>query len=458
MKNGDLINILEKMNVNRSVYNVIVNKITNYFNYGKKEKNKLSCKAPFNSLYFNVLGQGAPCWLTLDDEDRYPNKSVREIWESQKLQSIRNAIKSQNLQKHCNTCYQNIQNGNHLTVLSRLYEYDYPLTDFPSVMEFELSNTCNLECVMCKGELSSTIRKNREHLPPLNIPYDDAFVEQLEEFIPHLKEAKFLGGEPFLIDLYFDIWERMIAINPNIQMTITTNGAVYNERVKRILDHLKCNIILSLDSIRESTYNKIRVRSNLSKVLDHLEKFIEHSSKYHSYLGISANPMKMNWMEIPELVEFCSQKNIQLWLNTIVYPYEHSMIKMSYDELVRVYEFLSNYKFDLDTKTSRQNIVHYRSFVENQVKVWMKDAKEAEMNKQNFALQSDENTIRLQLENELMNYIHSDAYLTSAQKSFFESQVMRGLNENLQKGDRSLKELYQMPISFCFDYLRKYSS
>jgi MoaA/NifB/PqqE/SkfB family radical SAM enzyme len=48
---------------------------------------------------------------------------------------------------------------------------------YPSMLELELNNTCNLECVMCIGELSSSIRKNREKLPAIRSPYDEAFVE-----------------------------------------------------------------------------------------------------------------------------------------------------------------------------------------------------------------------------------------------------------------------------------------
>jgi MoaA/NifB/PqqE/SkfB family radical SAM enzyme len=76
------------------------------------------------------------------------------------------------------------------------------------MMELEIENTCNLECVMCIGELSSAIRKNRDKLPPIKSPYNEAFVEQLEEFIPHLKELRFNGGEPFLINSVFRIFEK----------------------------------------------------------------------------------------------------------------------------------------------------------------------------------------------------------------------------------------------------------
>ncbi len=48
--------------------------------------------------------------------------------------------------------------------------------------EFEFENTCNLECIMCSGELSSSIRKNIEHLEPFENKYNANFLEQLKSY------------------------------------------------------------------------------------------------------------------------------------------------------------------------------------------------------------------------------------------------------------------------------------
>ena len=44
---------------------------------------------------------------------------------------------------------------------------DYKEEQMPKVLEFSLENTCNLECIMCNGDFSSSIRKNREKRPAL---------------------------------------------------------------------------------------------------------------------------------------------------------------------------------------------------------------------------------------------------------------------------------------------------
>ena len=143
-------------------------------------------------MYFNVHGEVGPCWLNLTEMGKYPENTISEIWFGEQFSKLRESVKNEDLGYRCGTCMHNMKQGNHVSVLAKLYDYPYPLKEYPTVMEFELSNKCNLECVMCKGELSSTIRKNREKLPPLANPYDSRFVDQLEAFIPHLEEAKLL--------------------------------------------------------------------------------------------------------------------------------------------------------------------------------------------------------------------------------------------------------------------------
>ncbi|MCO5229651.1 MAG: radical SAM protein [Chitinophagales bacterium] len=405
------------------------------------------CHAPFNSLYFNVSGQAAPCWLTLDQQDSYPEKSIREIWNSQKLQSIRRGIQHFELNKHCSTCLKNINNHNFETVLSKLYDNDYPLSDYPTIIEFELSNTCNLECIMCKGELSSSIRKNREQLPPLSTPYDYEFVRQLKEFIPHLKEAKFLGGEPFLIDIYFDIWEQMIEINPEIQITITTNGNVYNERVKRVLNHLKCHLIVSIDSVVEETYEKIRLRGNFQKLMNNFNQLANHAKAHHTYLGVSSNPMRSNWKEIPLMVYFCNQNEVQLWLNTVIYPFEQSMWKMSADELQSAYLYLSSIDFESSNPIHHKNILHFKNFVENQVKVWSREARLEENRRIEFVTTHTFDEVYSAMEQLLMAYFDEDNYLTIGRKSVLKETYLKQLELYINEGQYSISHLYSMPIS-----------
>jgi organic radical activating enzyme len=252
-----------------------------------------------------------------------------------------------------------IEAGNHQGVRARYYDEfaAHSLSDrisnfaqnfssgfvYPKVMEFELSNECNLECIMCNGSFSSSIRKNREKLPPIISPYNDTFVDQLEEFIPHLTDAKFLGGEPFMIDIYLSIWERILRINPKIRIHITTNGTFLNNRIKALLEGLNAGIILSIDSVNKETYRKIRINGNYDKVMENLDYFIGYTQRKKTFISMAACPMTNNWRELPEMLEFCMSKNIALYFNVVFTPFELSLRDLSIDGLREVIGFLESY-------------------------------------------------------------------------------------------------------------------
>ncbi|GIV33319.1 MAG: hypothetical protein KatS3mg031_0854 [Chitinophagales bacterium] len=409
------------------------------------------CFAPFNNMYFNVHGEVAPCWLTLTGADNIREKSIKEIWQGNRFRHIRQAIEKRDLSFACTTCEKNIRSGNHISSLSRLYDLDYPLSDFPVEMEFELSNTCNLECVMCKGELSSTIRKNREQLPPLEVPYDENFVEQLTEFLPHLKEAKFLGGEPFLIPIYYKIWEKIIAVNPRIKITVTTNGTVWNRRVERILQSLDFSIIMSIDAFTRDTYHAIRIGSDFDKVISNFERFRNYTRQKKTYMGISVNPLRKNWKELKAYVDFCNQKDVFLWFNTIVYPFDEALWTWGARRLEEVYRVLSaQHPADREAVCRKEvyhsNVTNYKNLVEVQIKNWWQQAVQKEQQKTQYLKTLSPAELREKLREQLLSYVYSDAYLPASikeQKALCVEEKINQLQSESHTGE--LKKLFLLP-------------
>src|SRR5262249_50045574 len=143
---------------------------------------------------------------------------------------------------------------------------------WPLQMEFSISNTCNLECVMCNGSASSLIRARRDKLPPLVSPYGDRFFEELRGSLPHLRMAKFLGGEPFLQEHCYRIWEMMIEDGVRFPSHVTTNGTVFNRRVERILESLDIGISISLDGITKQTIEAIRRNARYETLMYNLSR------------------------------------------------------------------------------------------------------------------------------------------------------------------------------------------
>ncbi|MFN7824367.1 MAG: SPASM domain-containing protein, partial [Pseudobdellovibrionaceae bacterium] len=201
----------------------------------------LVCHAPFVSLNFEQTGKvTACCYNRTHVVGNYPQNSVAEIWNSPAINELRTALENLDFNKGCQKCEESLMSRNYFSPLMKNYDklkmngWESAKTG-PRIFEFELSNLCNLECTMCTGFFSSSIRKNREKLPALKFPWDDQFVEQLRPYWKNIEWAKFLGGEPFLNPLYFKIWDQIAEENPAVKVVITTNGTILNNKVQKVL-------------------------------------------------------------------------------------------------------------------------------------------------------------------------------------------------------------------------------
>ncbi|MCC6278521.1 MAG: radical SAM protein [Oligoflexia bacterium] len=355
----------------------------------------LLCMAPFNNIYFNVLGQGAACWLTFHESSTYPRQTIREIWFGEYFSNLRNHVKNHDLSYMCRVCDKNIKTRRFKNTLAQAYDLNTPVGKYPRIIEFELSNVCNLECLMCNGRLSSTIRRHRDNLPALKSPYDDHFVDQLEEFIPHLDEARFNGGEPFLQKICWDIWERIIKIKPSIQITVATNGTVLTDKVKTLLAKGNFRINLSLDGITKETYEKIRVNSNFDQVMKHVRYYSEYCKNNKSIFSVMINPMRLNWQEMPKFVQHCNENQYHLWFNTIYRPFHLSLWNLSSEKLKQIIDVLSREEFEFNPSTMNSrifdgNIMKYRNLVNSQIRTWHEQQlqKELENSDYNFKMKS----------------------------------------------------------------------
>ena len=299
------------------------------------------CQAPFNNLYFGNRGIVVACCSNrLHILGNYPQQSISEIWNGEAAKSLRLAMNNNDFTKGCQACYMAFDAGNFRGMPANVYDNHTHVGTYPKRMEFELSNTCNLECIMCSGELSSSIRERRDKKPPIPSPYDDAFLKQLDEYIPYLQTAQFLGGEPFLIPIYFQIWERMTELNPDIRISIQTNGTILNARVKELLGKLKVSISVSIDSIDTQTYPVVRKNGDLERVMRHVEWFSEYVKEKQTGMSISFCPMQQNWKELPDMVKYANQLGASIFFNSVFIPAECSLMALPTHELEAITAYL----------------------------------------------------------------------------------------------------------------------
>lgn len=124
----------------------------------------------------------------------------------------------------------------------------------PSLLEVYFNNTCNLSCLYCSSNLSSSIDQEHTKFGPFAqrgvtlLPLEKKNLKELEpEFwkwmennFNDIERFHFLGGEPFYqkqLDTFLDFVEAHP--NPNCEFNIVTNLMVSNDIVVKQINRIK---------------------------------------------------------------------------------------------------------------------------------------------------------------------------------------------------------------------------
>jgi len=303
----------------------------------------------------------------------YPEHELIQIWKGNKIRKFRRYMKRNDLNHGCHECKYWLEKGNSEALLAPFYDHLEIPKRFPAILEFELSNSCNLECIMCFGQFSSSILKNREQLPPIKMQYDENFVHQLENFIPHLKETIFKGGEPFLINIYYQIWEKIIELNPDCVIYVQTNATILNNRIKEMLNRANFRMAVSIDSLKKEIFEKIRINAHFDQVIENIRYLADYSNNKNNAMIMAVCPMRMNWKEIPDIMDFCYELKAIIRFNTVWFPAKHSLWNLSANELKEIHDHLSLYHPKESGINSEINKNRYKEFL-NQLVSWYEDA------------------------------------------------------------------------------------
>lgn len=296
-----------------------------------------ACYAPFTSLYFDQRGFVRVCCQNYQHSlGNLTHQTLDEVWSGLRAQMLRGALRRYDFSLGCQYCHWQLREGN-LNNVAREYDI-WPIESsdvlWPAQMEFSISNTCNLECMMCNGEWSSSIRTRRDKLPPLPKVYGDRFFQDLRKYLPHLKRMRFLGGEPFLAAEHYRIWEMAIEDGHTPDVHVTTNGTQYNAKVERILEHFPVSLSISLDGATAATLEKVRRNANHAEVMANVSRFREYTKRRGTWFGLTFCLMPANWQEFGEYLLMADDLDCDVTVNTVLHPPAFSFYSMSAVELL----------------------------------------------------------------------------------------------------------------------------
>ncbi len=291
-----------------------------------------ACHAPFGNLFLNAVGEVHTCCVSRGHPlGNIAERRLSEIWHGAAAAAVRQALVNDDYSLGCSVCEQHLAVG--MPTLQSGYDYLASPTmtpAYPRALEINISNSCNLQCVMCDGDYSTSIRIHREGRPPLPKVYDEQFFDDLAEFLPHLEQVSFTGGEPFLVPEYPRIWEMLAEVNPDVGAYVTTNCTQWNDRVERALSLLRFNVDVSLDGATKANYERCRVGADWDEVRANLDRFVDYTRRAGTTLLIYFCLMPQNYEDLGELLLLADALDVDVLVHLVEDP-PHCSLEKSCD-------------------------------------------------------------------------------------------------------------------------------
>lgn len=282
-----------------------------------------ACAAPFSSLYLDQRGNvRVCCYNAAHPLGNVGQERLRDIWNGGRLAQLRAALSSHDYSHGCDLCAPPEGMAAHPTAPVREFDVYASSTtgEWPRQLQVAFSNACNLECEMCFGELSSSIRANREGLAPLPSVYGDSFFEDLDAFLPHVEKVDFIGGEPFLSHEAWRLWQRLDELGLHPHCHVTTNATIRNRRVDWVLSRFPVSFTVSIDGATADSYERIRRGARFDQVLDNLDHFRSVAAGTGSMVSLAFCLSTDTWRELPAMFRFAEKRDLDLGVNLVTEP------------------------------------------------------------------------------------------------------------------------------------------
>jgi len=324
------------------------------------------CYAPMNNILFSKEGKILTCSYNQKYTlGTYPKENIKNILEGEHREQLIEKHKINDLHCGCEYCLNFIESKKYLGLKPLTfdkYSKGFKISQ-PKVLEFDLSSRCNLNCIMCNEIDRGTGQ--------LNDPYDDNFIEELIPYLKHIKEAKFYGGEPFMIPQYFKIWQKIVSINPKAKIFVITNGTLLSEQSKQLLEKGRFEIGVSIDSLDPLIFGQIRVGASFSKVIENIHWYVDYCKRKRTNLSLSMTIFRMNWKEIPAMIDYCNELKCSIFFSYLYNPEHFSLWTLPSIEIDEIINYLSGFDFPKLTANEIYNHKCYQDIIEH-LKYWKK--------------------------------------------------------------------------------------
>lgn len=325
------------------------------------------CFAPSVQLFLQPDGEIRPCCVHLVGYGNIADQRLPEIWDGIRRQRLVERLAADDFSQGCENCAAEIEMEGREQSYAEFFKVraghltDDPETArWPRWMDFNLSTSCNLQCIQCSGELSSSIRIHREKRSPLPCPYGDEFFDDLRLFIPHLDGALFAGGEPFMAAENFRVWDLIAELRPELSCTVTTNATQWNSRVERVVSTMRMSLVFSLDALSAPTFEAIRVGADRDEVFANVDRFVGVTRGRGTSATVNHCLMVQNHHEFADLLMWAEERGLLVNVSVVRTPASCSIARLPPDRLGEVLAELERRRPEVEQRL-RLNLPTWRA-------------------------------------------------------------------------------------------------
>lgn len=279
----------------------------------------MRCKLLENQVYIAVDGQYRLCCVSNEpsNTESVLTHAPIEWLASSKVSNAKTMLANDQWPDACHRCAQEESLG--------LPSRRTTKTDLgPGVthLDIRLGNSCNLKCISCNPQSSSSIAyENLEmHIQGIipihaltqttNNWFEEKYISYIKD-LP-LKEVYFTGGEPMIVRHLPKILE---ILDPSVTLRFNTNVTVYNDQLVKLLKKFNRVIMgLSIDAVGHRA-EYIRYGSNWQQVET-------NSKKYAEFCDIFVTPCIsiLNAAYYSELKDWTDQHKFKVIDNLLIDP------------------------------------------------------------------------------------------------------------------------------------------
>ncbi|MEM2281476.1 MAG: radical SAM protein, partial [Candidatus Bathyarchaeia archaeon] len=190
--------------------------------------------------------------------------------------------------------------------------------EFPEALQIEVTNKCNFNCQMC-------IRRVWNAKP---LDMDMALYRKIAKTcFTKLKRLVLYGfGEPFI---HPQILEMLRIARESLpkdgEIIISTNGSLITTKIsdKIVKDAFAGSIFFSVDTVNQAKLSRLREGSDFSLIANNIEKIAKSRNRAAGdfRLGLETVLMNDNFLDLPELVRFAAEKDIDYIIASHVVPH-----------------------------------------------------------------------------------------------------------------------------------------